>query len=94
VTARAKADIAAARSYIALTAPLNALRWMDELRETLHTLEVFPDKHGIARERKHRRRDLRQLVLGTHRVLFTVMPRAKIVVVHRVLHASQDRWRR
>ncbi len=49
-SARAEGDLYAAYAYIALDAPLNALRWLEGLEEAVAGLSQSPERYPIAPE--------------------------------------------
>ena len=87
-TARALANADEAFLWIYEEAPESALRWYDGLLKTLRTLERSPRRWGLARENPFFEEEIRQLIYGRYRVLFTV--KGKTVYVLRVRHGARE----
>lgn len=67
--------------------PEAALLWYDGLIEALRSLERSPLRCGSARENSFFEDDIRQLIYGRYRILFTV--KGNTVYVLRVRHAAR-----
>lgn len=85
-TERAERDLYGAFSYIEREAPLNARRWLESMEEAVAGLARFPERCPRARESDALGADVRQLVRGGYRVLFTLTGRS----VH-ILHIRHGR---
>ena len=79
---RAEADIHEAFRWIAEDSPKNALRWQQGLEAAIDSLETFPERCSLAPENEVFHYEIRQLLCGNYRILFTIQAR----VVH-ILHA-------
>jgi plasmid stabilization system protein ParE len=87
-TRRALADADEAFMWLHNEAPEAALRWYDGLIAALRSLQHSPFRFGLARENSLFDDEIRQLLYGRYRVLFTV--KGKTVFVLRVRHCSRD----
>lgn len=72
LTRRAERDIEEAFEYIHSRATLNAIRWREGLKRRLGTLKTTPEAFGFAPENAAVKADVRQLLFGSYRVLYTV----------------------
>lgn len=81
MSASAEADAREVYQYIAVRAPRAALRWFSQLEKAVASLEHLPARCARAPEAAALQEDVRQLVFGKYRILFTIHER----VVH-VLH--------
>jgi len=84
---RAERDIEEAFEYIHADAPLNALRWRKRLEQKLRILERTPEAFGFAPENCDARVEVRQLLFGRYRLLYTV--RSPTVFVLTVRHGAR-----
>ena len=87
LTPEVKRDIEAAYLYIRADAPETARRWRLRLRELIRTLSVFPERHEIAPEARDTAVELRQMLYGNYRILYTVD--ADVVHVHALRHGAR-----
>ncbi len=87
LTPQAKQDIKAAYLYIRADAPEAARRWRIRLLELVRTLSAFSDRHEIAAEGREAGVELRQMLYGSYRVLYTV--EAEAVHVHALRHGAR-----
>lgn len=74
--------------------PDQATRWYTGIRNAISTLDTGPDAYPLATESNEFPYELREMHYGvgkraTHRVLFTILSEAVLVLAIR--HASQDR---
>lgn len=83
VTESAWADVFAIVSWITKQgAPLNASRWFNGVVEVLESLGTFPERCGHAPEHEELRgAEIRQLLHGEFRILFTLRA-ATLFVIH------------
>ena len=65
-------DIDEIVAYIHANAPLNAARWHTQLFEKLEKFGTFPRGYPLAPENEYCDFEVRQLVFGRYRILFTV----------------------
>ena len=90
---RARADIAAAVSWLARSSPAAAARWRTGLFRVVEKLETNPSLYPAADEASDLGMDLHELLYGRHRtvyrIVFTIT--GQTVNVLRVRHAAQDR---
>ena len=89
VTPEAEAGILAAFRYIHDSSPRNASRWLRALYFKISTLENFPRRCPIARERNYFEEELRQLVFKSHRIVFQIEQEPRIVRVLYLVHGKQ-----
>ncbi len=69
---RARRDLDHIVAYIAANSPRNATRWRHRLYEKLRSLTTMPAACGLAPEDQVSGREIRQLLFGSYRVLFTI----------------------
>ena len=89
VTPEAEAGITAAFRYIHNNSPRNASKWLRALYSKISTLESFPGRCSIARERDYFEEELRQLVFKSHRIVFQIEEKSRIVRVLYFVHGRQ-----
>jgi toxin ParE1/3/4 len=87
ITPEAEADLRSIGDYIARQAPDTAGRFIRSLRAQIATLRTFPTRHGIAPEAELAGVELRQMIFGMYRVLYTCD--AETVTVHGVRHGAR-----
>lgn len=81
-------DLLEIRAYIARNNPLNAERYVDRILAHVDRLATIPNMYPRAPTRRRFR--LRQLLVGSHRVLFRVLDADGIVDVLRVIHQREQ----
>ena len=89
VTPEAEAAIISAFRYIYESAPRNAEHWLRGLYSRIGTLENFPRRCALAREREYFEEELRQLVFKSYRIVFHIEEKRRIVRVVSVVHGSR-----
>src|SRR5205814_4484337 len=89
ITPAAENDISLAFDYIQARSPLNAERWLRGMYRLIRKLELFPGRCGRAREAETLGVDLRQIVFKSHRIIFRIEQKERIVRVIRVRHGAQ-----
>ena len=91
VTASALDAIAEQARYIAVDAqaPLNAARWLEAIWDAAHSLERFPRRAPVAEEDAYVEYEVRQLVVGSHLLLFTVDDAQRKVSVLSLRHGRR-----
>ena len=89
VTPEAQDGIRKAFDYIRERSPLNAARWLRGLYKQTDTLERFPQRCGMAREKEYLEEELHQFVFKSHRVVFQIDRPQKTVYVLYVRHAKR-----
>lgn len=67
-------------------APLNAVRWQDELNEKLSLLTFLPDRFALAAESDCSPCPVRQIFLGKYRILYTIQDQNVFVLAVRHGH--------
>jgi toxin ParE1/3/4 len=87
LTPQAKQDIEAAYLFIRNDAPVAARRWRAGLQRTIRTLSTFSDRCEVAAEAREVGVELRQMLYGSYRVLYTV--EATTVQVHALRHGAR-----
>ncbi|HRX83564.1 MAG TPA: type II toxin-antitoxin system RelE/ParE family toxin [Phycisphaerae bacterium] len=88
VTAAAHRDLRAAYRYIHRNSPTNAVRWREGFLEAGRSLELFPERCPLALEADTVEFEIRQLVYGNYRILFTIQEQT-VVILH-LRHAARD----
>ena len=91
VTDAAIVDAGEAYFWINENAPEAALRWYEGLLKSFRSLSQNPKRCAIATESVFFAEEIRHLIYGKYRVLFSVKGNA--VFVLRVRHSAQDYWR-
>lgn len=85
---RAAADIEAHALWILEQgSPLGAERWVDAIENAISSLAQMPERCPIAPEAETFQRPIRELLIGSHRVLFLV-DRRTVHILH-VRHAAR-----
>jgi plasmid stabilization system protein ParE len=69
---RARRDLDEIAAYIAVNSRFQSTRWRRRLRNRLRCLQTMPTACGLAPEDEVSGREIRQLLFGNYRVLFTV----------------------
>ena len=87
--AEAASQAEAAYRWIAKDAPENAARWYNRLLDKIYSLEDFPTRCPLAPENDAFDVEVRQLLFGNYRILFTIDGRAV-----RILHVRHGARRR
>jgi toxin ParE1/3/4 len=87
LTPQVKQDIEAAYLHIRADAPETARRWRMRLLELIRTLSPFPERHEIAAEAREVGVELRQMLYGNYRILYTLD--ADAVRVHALRHGAR-----
>jgi plasmid stabilization system protein ParE len=68
----AEVDIESVYLYIAQESPKNALNWFFQIQSEISTLKRLPFRCPLAPENSVFDKEIRQLIIGKYRVLFTV----------------------
>ena len=84
---RAECDSEEAFLYIRERAPLNAVRWRHGLEAKLRVLERMPASFALAPENQDTTIEVRQLLYGRYRILYTI--RGSTVFVLTVRHGAR-----
>ena len=87
ITARAEAEVREAFEYISADAPGRAQDWRKGLYAVADTLERFPERCGRAPEDDSTEFEVRQLLYGSYRILFTIEKDA-VYILH-VRHGAR-----
>lgn len=87
VTEPAEQEIEAAQGWIAVDSPEAAERWSQGIFAALKTLDTMPARCPLAPENEGHAEDIRQLVHGQYRILFTIQP-GRVVILH-VRHGAR-----
>ena len=87
-THRALADADEAFLWIYDEAPESALRWYDGLLDAFKSLGKNPTRCSLAQENPFFENEIRQLLYGRYRILFTL--RGKTVYILRVRHGARE----
>ena len=86
-TAKARADVRAISEYIAIDSPSNAAAFVGWLEHEVMGLDRFPLRCPVASESESWGLEVRVLLVGSYRVLFTI--RGVAVIVLRVRHGAR-----
>ena len=80
-------DLDLARRWISRRSPSRAESWLNGARAAIETLGTFPRRCPLAPEDEELDLEIRQLLYGEHRILFTVAD--DVVRVLHVRHGAQ-----
>lgn len=85
------AAIAEQARFIAVDnhAPLNAQRWLESIWEAVDSLEKVPRRGAVAEESRYLAFEVRQLIVGSHLLLFAVDDKTKVVSVLGLRHGHR-----
>lgn len=89
---RAERDIEAAYHWLRTRAPTVADEWFEEMAAAILSLEEMPERCPVAPEARFFNREVRHLVQGRYRIIFTVDERHVRVIT--VRHAARKPLRR
>jgi plasmid stabilization system protein ParE len=87
LTEPAKLEIAEAEDWIDAESPAAAERWIEALYDALDGLQTMPARCPLAPENKNHGEEIRQLIYGRYRVLFTIFP-GRVLILH-VRHGAR-----
>ena len=87
---RALDDLDAIFDYIAVQSQSKerATAWLEGVVDAKQVLADVPNGFGFARENGTMPTTLRQLIYGSHRLIYTVDEAARLVIILRVRHAA------
>ena len=87
----AENDLEEAYLWAAGHAPESAARWLARFQEALRSLELNPERCGLAPEHKRLKRELRQLMFGAKPNVFRVvfLTQGDVVRVLRIRRAAR-----
>ncbi len=85
---RAENDIEEAFAFIRNRAPLNAVRWRRALEAKLDLLQRMPNAFALAPENQDWIGEVRQLLFGQYRILYTIVE--STVYVLTVRHGARQ----
>ena len=89
IIAEAEEDLEEAYRFIREDSPTRAKRWRESLLARAKSLSAFPGRCAIAPESFALGVEVRQLVVGNYRVLFTID--GSTVTVRHIRHAARRR---
>ena len=88
ITAEAEEDLRSIGDYIlAQHAPQAARRFVQSLRRRIAALKSFPEGYGLAPEAQAAGVELRQVIHGMYRILYTV--EGASVTIHAIRHGAR-----
>src|SRR3954469_12566741 len=82
-------DLSAIRDWIAASSTVAAYDWLDDITADMETLAVLPRRCGVALESHELGLDLRQMIGGDYRIVFSVDVDSLVVKIHFVRHAAR-----
>ena len=88
LSSRAQRDIEMSFSRIHDDAPINAVNWRRGLETKLQLLTRMPTVFGAAPENRDSASEIRQLIYGRYRILFTI--EAESVFVLTIRHGARQ----
>lgn len=80
-------EVEAIFDFIRADSPLEAGRWLDGLLSAVDALGTFPRRCRRVPEAAKRHREIRQLLYGSHRVIFRIVDR-EVRILH-VRHTAR-----
>jgi plasmid stabilization system protein ParE len=83
----AKLEIAEAQDWIDADSSTAAERWIERFYDALDGLKTMPARCPFAPENNDHVEEIRQLIYGRYRVLFTIFP-GRVLVLH-VRHGAR-----
>lgn len=86
-SARANRDIDEIVARIQADAPTRATQWRQKLHIKLQALVTFPESGGLAPENEATRTEVRQLIYGWYRALYTI--RGETVYILTIRHGAR-----
>ena len=89
ITEPAQQNIQGAYDWLGAESLRAANTWIDGLLETVESLDTFPLRCPLAPESTDHPEEIRQILYGSYRILFSVR-KLKVFVLH-VRHGSRDR---
>ncbi|MBD3675768.1 MAG: type II toxin-antitoxin system RelE/ParE family toxin [Planctomycetaceae bacterium] len=84
---RSQHDLEEIFEYIYASSPENARRWRTKLEEKLMSLTTQPEACGLALENEYSSGEVRQMIFGRYRVLFTI--RDQTVYLLTIRHSAR-----
>jgi len=92
LTLSAKRDMRETYSYIAntLKEPNIAGKLLDKMAAEIAKLKTMPKRHGLERDEKLKRRNLRKLIVDNYLIFYTVHEKSTTVFIVRILYARRD----
>jgi plasmid stabilization system protein ParE len=86
-TRAAECEIEEIEEWIGADSPKAAGRWMDGLLAIVDRLERMPTRCPLAPENESHAEEIRQMIYGRYRILFTILP-GRVVILH-VRHGAR-----
>jgi plasmid stabilization system protein ParE len=83
----AQRDMSRAFRWLIRHTPAAAGAWHQEISEAIDRLETFPARCPLARENPHYREEIRRLLCGQYRLIFTIRQREGHIL--RIRHSAQ-----
>lgn len=83
----AKIEIKEAALWIAQYSPERAMLWYFDLEEAFGSLKNFPARCSLAPENKHFQEEMRHLLIGKYRIIFTIRDE-RVHILH-IRHSSR-----
>ncbi len=87
-SARANRDIDEIVARIQADAPIRATQWRKKLHMKLQALITFPESGGLAPENEEARTEVRQLIYGWYRALYTI--RGATIYILTIRHGARQ----
>lgn len=87
----AREDLDDIFAYIVTDSPQNAPQLINRILNQIGTLAAFPKSHSLAPENEDFAEEIRHLIVGPYRVLYTIRD-ATVHVLH-VRHGARLPWR-
>jgi plasmid stabilization system protein ParE len=88
ITVLAEAVVREICQYIRQDSPSNAAAWRSKFDQLAKSLVALPERCPLAPESQHAKFEIRQLLFGNYRILFTI--RDDVVAVLHVRHGARE----
>lgn len=85
---RSRRDLDEIVAYIQADSPIDATRWRQRLQQKMMSLLTMPEACGFAPENTASHHEIRQMLYGHYRVLFTI--REQIVFILTIRHGARQ----
>ncbi len=84
---RAAADIEEIHDFLAAYSSAAADQTLDLIQQAISGLREFPRRYAVAPESEKASIELRHLIVGNYRVIYSIL--GNVVFVYRVVHATR-----
>lgn len=88
ITPRAQSDLLGIVEWISQNSPENAENWLNRLLDAIDSLATFPARCAVAPENEFHQHQVRHLLFGEYRILFSITE-SRVLVLH-VRHGARQ----